>query len=290
MDLSWDDPCNAPQEWFCSTAAAKFRDRLEQPLRRDFEESRRFVVKDPRLCRLIPLWIPVLKAISATPKFVFVIRNPLEVAASLKKRDNIPPGQALLLWLRHLIEAESATQPFLRVFRVFVNYEDLLHDWRGVMREVSTKLDLGWEIDSTPLHTQIGEFLSRSDRHHHVSAHDLLGREDVVSWVRKVYGVASQPPVDQAELRDVFRSVGKELAVADRAFGGFLGSLKSRLHEQQAARRELEEAPLRRDLLWEQARAKDLGARVADLERSLSWSLTQPLRTVANWAARLTQR
>jgi hypothetical protein len=276
MDLSWDDPRGTSSEWFSSSMAEDFRRRLEEALLRDFGNSKRFVVKDPRLCRLVPLWIPVLRAISTAPKFVFVIRNPLEVAASLEERDGIPLAQSLLLWLRHLVEAESATRPFPRVF---VNYEELLEDWRPVLDEISTKLDLGWPLDSQTLEAEIGQFLSHSDRHHRISAAELQARQDIPSWVRRMYGVVTDKAVGRRELSDVFDAVGSEIAAADRAFGGILTGLVT--DEIKSARREL---------LSTQVRAQELAARVRDLEHSASWRLTEPLRAVAGWVLKLGRR
>src|SRR3546814_6124771 len=62
-------------------------------------------VKDPRLCRLLPLWLPLLEERGIRPAVVHMVRQPLEIARSLERRDDLPRGQALLLWLRHQIEA-----------------------------------------------------------------------------------------------------------------------------------------------------------------------------------------
>jgi hypothetical protein len=77
------------------------------------------VVKDPRLCITWPTWWPILN-----PKIVVVLRNPLEVTASLKAR--APSGtfaQDIALWEDHargILEAVKG-----REF-VVVRYELLL--------------------------------------------------------------------------------------------------------------------------------------------------------------------
>ena len=79
------------------------------------------LLKDPRICQFVPLWTSILESLDIEPLCVISIRNPLEVAASLKARDElgpatplgkpvgIPAAKALLLWLRCFLDAERDT-------------------------------------------------------------------------------------------------------------------------------------------------------------------------------------
>src|SRR5690606_20636375 len=95
----------------------------------EFGSSRLFVLKDPRICRLLPFWIEVLEGFGAIPHVVCPIRNPLEVAASLKSRNGTDASLGQLIWLRHVLEAEIASRDLPRAF---IRYKDLLHGWRSV--------------------------------------------------------------------------------------------------------------------------------------------------------------
>src|ERR1700731_2068994 len=57
---SWSDFDAIPSEWFGSQEAERFADELEAALRIDYADAPLFVVKDPRICRLVPLWRQVL--------------------------------------------------------------------------------------------------------------------------------------------------------------------------------------------------------------------------------------
>ena len=57
------------------------------------------VMKDPRLCLLLPLWRKVL---SKEPIAVLVFRDPLEVALSLQQRNGFPLTLGLALWHRYV--------------------------------------------------------------------------------------------------------------------------------------------------------------------------------------------
>lgn len=60
--------------------------------------------KDPRTCRLLPLWLDLLDEAGSPPVLLLSNRAPAEVARSLEKRDGLPPRIGELLWLIHVLE------------------------------------------------------------------------------------------------------------------------------------------------------------------------------------------
>jgi hypothetical protein len=58
----------------------------------------RFGFKDPRTARLLPLWRQVFAKLGATPRWVFCVRDPAQVARSVSKRDRMPPQQGAYRW------------------------------------------------------------------------------------------------------------------------------------------------------------------------------------------------
>jgi hypothetical protein len=63
--------------------------------------------KDPRLCLTLPFWLQQLRP-ATVPAVVFVHRHPVEVAASLNKRDRLALPRGLALWesyTRHALRA-----------------------------------------------------------------------------------------------------------------------------------------------------------------------------------------
>ena len=72
------------------------------------------LIKDPRLCLLLELWLPALQALDMSAAVLLVLRHPHEVAASLAARDNLPTPISLALWLRHMLDAELATRGYPR--------------------------------------------------------------------------------------------------------------------------------------------------------------------------------
>lgn len=86
---------------------------------------RQLVIKDPRLCILLPVWLPLLEQLEAEIQFVFVNRFPDFVSASLERRDGFSLETGFALWIKYCWQSLSHLQS--RVC-YFVNYEDLLVD------------------------------------------------------------------------------------------------------------------------------------------------------------------
>ncbi|MFG1358194.1 sulfotransferase family protein [Xanthobacter pseudotagetidis] len=138
-------------------------EELKQLLASEFGDADRIVLKDPRISRLVPLYEAVLAdaGYRATP--VLVVRNPMEVAASLAKRDQFTVERAVRLWLRYTLDAERATRGRARAI---ISYENTLEDWREVVRKVADAM--GEAAD--PLMAQAecrAEEAARSDLRHH---------------------------------------------------------------------------------------------------------------------------
>ena len=60
MGMSWRDPRPIPSAWFYSSPAHDFLCRITHQIQSDFGTSPLIVIKDPRLARLLPLYLKVL--------------------------------------------------------------------------------------------------------------------------------------------------------------------------------------------------------------------------------------
>ena len=137
LDRAWNDPRALPDGWKKADAAIAAAIELEDLLRTEFGAAQLWAVKDPRLCRLLPLWWPVLQRMRVQPAAVFVMRQPREVAASLLKRNDWPLGLSRLLWIQHLLDAESATGD---VARTVLPYSSLLEDAEAALAGMFARL------------------------------------------------------------------------------------------------------------------------------------------------------
>lgn len=178
------DPRPLPPRWLGHPACGPIRAELAALLRADFADSPLWGVKDPRICRLAPLWIEVVRELGREPLFVHITRNPLEVADSLAARQGLDPRAAQLLWLRYVLEGERATRGHLRSF---VTYEELLADWRGTAQRIGDALALAWPVDPQALSGEAEPALPGRLRHHVRDDQALSDSEGVSRWVATSY-------------------------------------------------------------------------------------------------------
>ena len=173
LDMAWDDPRPMPGGWLQSAAADQARVAIADLVKSEFGKSRLWGVKDPRLCRLVPLWTGVLDTLGIEARALLVSRHPLEVAISLAHRNELPGAVGQLLWARYLIDAEAGTR---NMPRSLIAYDALLRDWRGEMKRAGAELsiELG---DMKKARKAIDAYLKPQLRHHHAQV-GQVGLED----------------------------------------------------------------------------------------------------------------
>lgn len=126
------------------------------------------VLKDPRLCRLLPLWLEALAECDVTPRCVLCVRNPIEVVRSLYLRNGLQASTAESLWLRHVLDAERDSR---HCSRTVVRYDALLRNWRQAVADIER--DLQWRFPRRPEDAEVAEEIDtflRPDLRHHDSA------------------------------------------------------------------------------------------------------------------------
>lgn len=155
-----------PEGWLSSDVGRSAREEATTIALREWGDHPLWVVKEPRICRLVPLWREVLARIDRRVVVVHCLREPAEVAASLARRDGTTPERAELLWLQHVAAAERTTRDLPRVF---VRYEDLLADWRRVVATIARLLP-GGMLDAAAAAEEVGHFLDPSLRRQHRSS------------------------------------------------------------------------------------------------------------------------
>ena len=132
-----------PLDWEAREAADKARIQIASFAEREFDGADIWAVKDPRLCRLAPLWKGALPEVKVRP--IIVVRHPLEMAASMQKTHQFPQERGLLMWLRFVFEAERNTR---YKNRAIVRYEDLLAAPQVEMQRLEEELGVRWPDQS----------------------------------------------------------------------------------------------------------------------------------------------
>src|ERR1022692_3030984 len=73
LGSSWQDERPLPAGWAKGEAAKKTQASLRSILESDFRTAALIGLKDPRMCRLMPLWFPLLEALAIEPRFVLML-------------------------------------------------------------------------------------------------------------------------------------------------------------------------------------------------------------------------
>ena len=179
----WDDPRPLPPEAFTGKAAAACQDELLALLHQDFADAPLFVLKDPRISRLLPLWTPVLQRFGAEPLAVLPVRNPLDVAMSLRLRNQISREKAHALWLVHMVLAERGTRPWRRIF---VDYDQFLAEPEAQTLRLAEGLGCFEPQAVQTALPAITGFWAETLRHHHSAQQE----PPLPGWLRQAYGWA----------------------------------------------------------------------------------------------------
>ncbi|HVY86869.1 MAG TPA: glycoside hydrolase family 99-like domain-containing protein, partial [Caulobacterales bacterium] len=183
-------------------------DAAKAALQSEFSFDRPAVLKDPRFSILFPVWRAAAEELDLDARLAIAVRNPLEVADSLLKRDEFSPLKSALLWLSHLVALERDSRGMARVF---VGYDDLLRDWRRTIARIERLLDFRMPLRTTAHDLDIDKFLSRDKRHHDHSVEELAAREDLPAWIAKAYdwarlATSADAEPDVAALESVARA------------------------------------------------------------------------------------
>jgi hypothetical protein len=92
-----------------------------------------WILKEPRLCLLLPLLLDIIPK----PICLLIYRNPIEVAKSLRTRNQISLQQGISLWEKYTLSALDAihSKPHIRV-----SYHDLISDPDYTLSNIIKKL------------------------------------------------------------------------------------------------------------------------------------------------------
>ncbi|MBU8542194.1 MULTISPECIES: sulfotransferase family protein [Roseomonadaceae] len=208
MGSSYGDPRPLPRGLLPPERLEGFITEAAELLGAEFPGEAPFVLKDPRICRLLGIWLPALVRFGTAPLALIPVRNPLEVARSLERREAMPKRRALLLWLSHVLAAERDSRALPRAV---AHYDDLLRDWRGYLARLGAPV----RPEATPA---TDAFLTPALRHHEATTDMLLRDAEVPAQVKRLYAELRRAPGESGLEPEPFATAAAWLE-AQRDFG-----------------------------------------------------------------------
>jgi glycosyltransferase involved in cell wall biosynthesis len=175
----------------------------------DFGESPRWAWKDPRTCLTLPFWRGVL----STMRYVLVVRNPLDVAASLYRRSREPVSaqRSFDLWLTYVLASLRNTRGDRRLI---VSYEALMAD---AGRELCRLESFLGGCDDTDRHDAALHAVDQTLWHHRTPPPDELdapGLQMAAGFVYSTLLLGSHADVEQ--IAGVFDTFGLRTVESNR--------------------------------------------------------------------------
>ena len=124
------------------------------------------------MCRLMGFWKKVFDECDCNVSYVISLRNPVSVADSLKKRNNIPSEKSHFLWLQHMVPAILETRGERRVI---VDYDLLLESPTEQIMRISHYLEMPIAEEANESLQDFSEnFLEKGLRHSNYSLEEAL--------------------------------------------------------------------------------------------------------------------
>jgi len=122
--VNWADVFLLPFGFFQGEHPLKDQEKIIKKLiLEEFNFNSPILIKDPRMCVLLPLWQPVFKELHLNPSYILVNRHPAGVIRSLKTRDNLSEFRSEKLWLYYNFCAELYSR---EERRIHISYDHLL--------------------------------------------------------------------------------------------------------------------------------------------------------------------
>ncbi len=141
---------------------SRYQNSLTENVVRRFEGVPLWGLKDPRISRLWPYWLPVFVEAGIEPIFILANRHPYSVASSLFTRDQMPDAQALCLWAVHQLDALEA---LLQHGGLVVDYDRLMDRPREELQRIACFLGVQAQLDPDEVVRFESEFLAVDLRH-----------------------------------------------------------------------------------------------------------------------------
>lgn len=151
-----------PIDWYNKSFFAEEEKQLTGILRNQFSGVDKILLKDPRICNLLPLYLSVFARENIQVRFVIIHRQPEAVANSLFKRNQVSYHKSNLLWLDHIFKAEFYTR---KQARAFITFDTVLSSPARALQSLCNDLDFYGKLPESIL-TRADSFIEKGLNHY----------------------------------------------------------------------------------------------------------------------------
>lgn len=177
---TWHEPPAFPPGWETSPALGDIEERARALLARDFTGRHPWSWKDPRACLTLPFWQTLMPPM----RYVLTVRNPLDVARSLRARDGFPLDKGVALCLRHVVASLRHTAGQARLL---VLYDDVVANPSAVAGSLARFVDREDAWASENLRRRLRASVEAELHHHRSTVTDLATEPDLAFHAKALY-------------------------------------------------------------------------------------------------------
>ncbi|MGZ5492264.1 MAG: hypothetical protein ACXW3E_01520 [Thermoanaerobaculia bacterium] len=203
LDASWLDPVQADLGRLSEESRRAFVARAREIVRA-LDDHGSFVIKDPRMSILFPIWREALDR----PLCVLVWREPAAVARSLERRDGLPLVLGLALWEEYTRAMLASTTGLPRLL---VSYDDLVAAPTQCVTRLFVELISAGAVDlRLPAENELRKLIDPALDHHDGGGEGLLDasqsvlRDALRSGAVLEWGVVPPPENKTRDLLSAF--------------------------------------------------------------------------------------
>ena len=125
-------------------------------------EAPLLALKDPRSSRTLPFWLRACEHLAIDASALICIREPSAVAASLTRRNNMPPARTSLVHARYILDSERNTR---ELPRAMVRFGVFLESPADTIASLSSDLGFEWPNTAPRTREAVAQFVDGTLNH-----------------------------------------------------------------------------------------------------------------------------
>ena len=212
---SWDDPFSYNFESIYPDAYSEFELTTKDFLSKEYALYELWGMKDPRTSLHLPFWDKMITSSNTLPCYLMMLRNPLEVVASIVKRDEFSRKKALILWINYTLSSYL----FCASKSLYIlNFDSLLASPENVMTGICKKFNIDMP--------KKGSTFIEAKLRNHVNKSGTVKKDELMMIATDLYTELSKPVVEKEKIESIKNQYVNYIEQFDELFKEHLQSVK----------------------------------------------------------------
>ena len=165
----WYAPPDFPESWENAASLQPFKEKALQ-LIEPFQKTPVWGWKDPRTTLLLPFWRSILPNLTV----IICLRNPLDVAQSLKKRNSMDITAAGYIWEKYTLAAIKNSTGLLRMVTFYEDY------FSNTAQSEIERLQTFCGLRGKKKHSDFNDLIDKNLLHHQSTISDMMAHQQLL--------------------------------------------------------------------------------------------------------------